>query len=104
MIVSQVAGAPDSTSLALGQMCFTLMVFGNLVRYADRLYCSWTPQAHQTLSWYAIDKLGRRVCLVGGLAIMTTLLIIIGITWAVRSSASLWIMVALMSECQQLQY
>ncbi|AFR96311.2 maltose permease [Cryptococcus neoformans var. grubii Br795] len=75
----QVAGAPDNTSLALGQMSFTLMVIGNLV------------------SWYAIDKLGRRVCLVGGLAIMTTLLIIIGITWAVRTSASLWIMVALMS-------
>lgn len=33
MNVSQVAGAPDNTSLALSQMSFTLMVIGNLVRY-----------------------------------------------------------------------
>ncbi|OCF61034.1 hypothetical protein L486_00678 [Kwoniella mangroviensis CBS 10435] len=75
----QVAGTPDNLSLSLGEMSFTVQVLGNL------------------FSWFAIDKLGRRYCLVGGLASMTLTLLIIGITWAIRSSASLWCMVAFMT-------
>ncbi|GAA6010724.1 hypothetical protein JCM10207_005813 [Rhodosporidiobolus poonsookiae] len=62
-----VAGTPEDLSLSLGEI------------------------------WYTINKLGRRHSLVGGLALMTVVLIIIGITWAVRSSASLWCMVAFMT-------
>nr|XP_018265060.1 uncharacterized protein I303_03242 [Kwoniella dejecticola CBS 10117]OBR87218.1 hypothetical protein I303_03242 [Kwoniella dejecticola CBS 10117] len=74
-----VAGTPDNLSLSLGEMSFTVQVLGNL------------------FSWFTIDRLGRRLCLVGGLGLMTVTLIIIGITWAIRSSASLWCMVAFMT-------
>ncbi|RSH90283.1 hypothetical protein EHS25_001617 [Saitozyma podzolica] len=75
----EVAGTPDSLSLDLGMMSFSVQVVGNLV------------------SWYAIDKLGRRYTLLVGLGSMTVALLLIGITWAVRTAASLWCMVAFMT-------
>ncbi|RSH79088.1 uncharacterized protein EHS24_002020 [Apiotrichum porosum] len=75
----QVAGAPETISLNLGMMSFSVQLLGNI------------------FSFFLIDRLGRRTILVWGLFSMTVVLIVIGIAWAVRTPASLWVMVAFMT-------